>query len=48
MMEEGTKQQSGDICPITFHNNDPLNDQLEITGKQLVALQPYYPLQSVV
>ena len=48
MMEIGPKQQSGDIFPITFHNNDPLNDQLEITGKQLVALQPYYQLHSVV
>ena len=47
-MEKGPKQQSVEIWPKTFHNDDPLNDQLHNTGKSLVTLQPTYPLYSVV
>ena len=36
------------MCPIHFKNNDPINAQLENTGKILVALQPTYPLNFVV
>ena len=33
MMEEGPKQTSVDIQPLIFHNYDPINAQLENTGK---------------
>ena len=36
------------MCPIPFKNNDPINAQLENTGKILVALKPTPPLYSVV
>ena len=48
MTEKGPKQKFVEIFPIPFHNNDPINDQLENIGKFLVALQPKYPLHSVV
>ena len=48
MMEKWPKQQSVDIKPITFQNDDPREDQLENTGKRLVALQPKSPLHSIV
>ena len=48
MMEKGTKKQSVKICPTPFQNDDPINYQLENTGKISVALQPKYPLNSVV
>ena len=47
-MEKGPKQHSVDIQPIPFNNYDPINAQLDNTGKHLVALQPTYPLHSVV
>ena len=47
-MEKVPNQKSVDIRPIPFHNNDPINNQLENTGDILVALQPKYPLHSVV
>ena len=37
MMETVPKQQSVEIFPITFHNGDPVDVQLENTGKILVA-----------
>ena len=48
MTEKGTEQQSIGIMPIPYHNDNPLNSQLEKTGIILVALQPKYPLHSVV
>ena len=47
-MKKVPKQQSVKIRPKTFHNDDPLNDNLGNTGKSLVTLQPTYPLHSVV
>ena len=32
-MKKLPKQQSVDIWPILFYNNDPINDQLDSTGK---------------
>ena len=44
-------QQYVDIIPIPFQNDDPINVQLENTGKTLVALQPksllYYVVYSI-
>ena len=48
MMEKVTKKQSIEILPITFQNDDPINDHLKNTGNILVALQPTPPLHSVV
>ena len=48
MLEKETKQQSVEIWPIPFHNYDPINAQLENTGKLLFALQHTSPLHSVV
>ena len=33
MMEKWTNQQYVEIRPIPFHNDDPINAQLENTGK---------------
>ena len=44
MMKKVPKQKSVDIRPIIFHNDDTINDQLDNTGKNLVALQLKYPL----
>ena len=52
IMNKGSNQQSVEILPIPFHNilstDDPINSQLDNTVKHLVALQPTYPLHSVV
>ena len=40
MMEKVPKKKSFEIQPIPFQNDDPINYQLENTGKTLVALQP--------
>ena len=37
-----------DMWPIPFHNDDPINAQLDNTGKIIVALQPTPPLHSFV
>ena len=37
-----------EIRPIPFTNDNPKNDRFENTGNILVALQPKYPLNSVV
>ena len=47
-MDKGPKQNSVDIWPIPFQNDDPVNDQLENTDKILVALQAKSPLHYVV
>ena len=47
-MEKSQKQQYVEIRYIPFQNDDPINAQLENTGKILVALQPKYPLHYVV
>ena len=47
-MEKGHKQKSVDIWPISFHNDNCINAQLESTGKILVALKPKSPLNYVV
>ena len=47
-MEKGPKQQSFEIRPTHFQNDGAINDQLENTGKSLVALHLKLPLQSVV
>ena len=36
MMEKVSKQKYVEIWPIPFHNDDPINDQLDNTGKTLV------------
>ena len=41
-------QQSVEIWPIAFQNDDPINSQLENTGKNAGALQPTYPLHYFV
>ena len=48
MMEKLPKQQYAEIQTINFHNDDPVNLQLDNTGKILVSLQPKYPLHYVV
>ena len=48
MMEKVLKKQSIDIWPIRYQNYDPINAQLDNTGKSLVALQPTSPLHSVL
>ena len=48
MVEKGPKQQYVEIQTIPFNNNDPINTQLENTGKYLVELQPKFPLHYVV
>ena len=45
-MGKGPKQQYVEILTITFQNDDPINDQIENTGKISVALQPKSPLHS--
>ena len=45
-MEKG--QKSFEIWPIPFKNNDPINAQLENTGKILVVLRTTSPLDYVV
>ena len=47
-MDKGTNQKSGNIRLTPFHNDDPINDQIEITVKILVSLQPKSPLHFVV
>ena len=47
-MEKGPKQQYVEIWTVPFHNYDPINAQVENTGKNLVVSQPTYPLYSVV
>ena len=37
MMQKVLKQQYVEIQPIPFNNDDPINSQLENTGKSLVA-----------
>ena len=48
MMKKGPNQQFVDIRPIPFQNYDPINAQIENTGKSLVLLQPISPLHYVV
>ena len=48
MMDKNSKQRYVEIMSITFQNDDPINGQLEGTGKMLVALQPKYPLNYFV
>ena len=48
MIEKGPRKKSVKIQPIPFQNDDPINAHIENTGKILVALQPKYPLHSVV
>ena len=48
MMKNGPNHKSGEISRITFQKDDPINYELEITGKSLVALQPNHPLHSIV
>ena len=48
MMYKGKNQQYVEIQPSPFHNDDPINDHLDITGKSLSALQPKYQLHYVV
>ena len=48
MTEKGTNQQYFEIQNIPFQNDDPINDQLDNTGKFLVALEPTSPLHSFV
>ena len=40
MMEKLPKQQSVDIRTIPFHNDDPMNFQLENTGKFYLHYKP--------
>ena len=40
MIEKVPKKQSVEVWPTPFHNDDPINSQLENTGNVLVALQP--------
>ena len=40
MMKKVPNQQSGDIRPITFQNDDPIDDQIDNTGKSSYALKP--------
>ena len=47
-MDNVPNQQYVDIWLIPFQKDDPINDQLENTGKILVLLQPTYTLNSVV
>ena len=47
-MRKGPKQKFVDIRLIPFQNNDPINNQLDNTVKNLVALQPKYSLHSFV
>ena len=54
-MEKVPKQKSVnirphyvEIQPIPFQNDDPINDQLEDTGKSLVVLQPIFSFHYVV
>ena len=44
MVEWGPKQQSDDIRPITFQNDDPKNADLDYTGNGLVPFKPKFPL----
>ena len=48
MIERVPNQQSVEIWPTPFKNYDPINYQLESTGKKLVALRLTPPLDSVV
>ena len=47
-MDKIPKQKYVEIWSIPIHNYDPINDQLENTGKILFALQPTSPLHSCV
>ena len=38
MIENGPRQQYIETQPIPFQNDDPINDQIDNTGKVLVAL----------
>ena len=40
------KQKYVEVLPIPFHNDYPVNYQLDNTGKFLVELKPTYPLHS--
>ena len=48
MMGKGPKQKSVEIWSISFQNDDPINSQLDNTGKNVGALQPTYPLHYFV
>ena len=48
MIEKLPKEQSVDIWPIPFQNDDPINSHLENKGKILVSLKPKFLLHSVV
>ena len=48
MTDEALNQQYVEIQPIPFQNYNPINDQLDNTGKSLVALKPKSPLHYVV
>ena len=48
MMDKGPNQKYVDIWPLTFQNDDTINDQLENTCKFSVALKPKSPLNYVV
>ena len=48
IMEKGPNQQYVDIRPITFHNDDHMNVQIEKTDKHLASLQPKSLLHSIV
>ena len=48
MMEKLPKQQSANIKPIPFQNDNTIHNQLDNTGKRLFASQPKSPLHSIV
>ena len=48
MIEKEPNQDYVGIQLITFHNDDPMNDQLENTGKYSFYLKPRSLLHSVV
>ena len=48
MMDKMQKQQSVEIWPTPFQNDDPINSQFENKGKLSVALQPKSSLHSDV
>ena len=47
MINKVQKQIYVEIQPITFHNDDPMNNHLDNTGKIIVALQPKSTLKYV-
>ena len=48
IMEKVPNQQYVEIRPIPFHNENPINYQLDNTGNVLVVLQPTSPWHHIV